>query len=98
MVNISIILYCTSFAVIFKKKYFVYEDYRLPLVLSKQPFSMEVFLLGHCIVTIASVYMFIKKVALDLYNKCHIASNSTISLYFGEICNDISREYSTKSA
>jgi len=62
-----IILYCTSLAVIFKKKYFVYEDYRLPLVLSKQPFSMEVFLLGNCIVTIASVYMFIKKVALDVY-------------------------------
>ncbi|KYM84223.1 hypothetical protein ALC53_05461 [Atta colombica] len=58
---------CTSFTVIFKKNYFLYEDYRLPIVLSKQPFSMEMFLLGNCIATIASVYMFVKKVALDVY-------------------------------
>ncbi|XP_018367949.1 PREDICTED: uncharacterized protein LOC108764300 [Trachymyrmex cornetzi] len=58
---------CTSFTVILKKNYFLYEDYRLPIVLSKQPFSMKMFLLGNCIATIASVYMFIKKVALDVY-------------------------------
>jgi len=58
---------CISFALIFKKKYFFYEDYRLPIVLSKQPFSTEIFLLGNCIATIASMYMFIKKVALDVY-------------------------------
>ncbi|KYM99041.1 hypothetical protein ALC62_10233 [Cyphomyrmex costatus] len=58
---------CMSFTVIFEKNYFLYEDYRLPIVLSKQPFSMEMFLLGNCIATIASVYMFIKKVALDVY-------------------------------
>ncbi|XP_071553142.1 uncharacterized protein [Temnothorax nylanderi] len=64
----SIIVWCCiSFAVIFKKKYFLYEDYRLPIVLSKQPFPLEIFLLGNCIASIASVYMFIKKVALDVY-------------------------------
>lgn len=58
---------CMSFAVIFKKEYFLYQDYRLPIVLSKQPFPMEIFLLGNCVATVASVYMFIKKVALDVY-------------------------------
>lgn len=58
---------CLSFALIFKKKYFLYEDYRLPIVLSRQPFSIEIFLLGNFIASIASVYMFIKKVALDVY-------------------------------
>ncbi|XP_028048888.1 uncharacterized protein LOC118644024 [Monomorium pharaonis] len=58
---------CISFASILKKKYFFYEDYRVPIVLSKQPFSIEIFLLGNCIVTIASVYIFIKKVALNVY-------------------------------
>ncbi|XP_011688842.1 PREDICTED: uncharacterized protein LOC105450607 [Wasmannia auropunctata] len=64
----SIIVWCCmSFAVIFKKEYFLYQDYRLPIVLSKQPFPMEIFLLGNCVATVASVYMFIKKVALDVY-------------------------------
>lgn len=64
----SIIVWCClSFGLIFKKKCFLYEDYRIPIVLSKQPFSMEIFALGNCIITIASVYMFIKKVALDVY-------------------------------
>ncbi|XP_011882016.1 PREDICTED: uncharacterized protein LOC105569854 isoform X2 [Vollenhovia emeryi] len=66
--TVSILVWCCmSFALIFKKKCFLYEDYRLPIVLSKQPFSIEMFLLGNCIASIASVYMFIKKVALDVY-------------------------------
>lgn len=64
----SIIVWCCmSFVMIFKKKYFFYEDYRIPIVISKQPFSTEIFLLGNCIICIASVYMFTKKVALDVY-------------------------------
>ncbi|XP_070164958.1 uncharacterized protein [Polyergus mexicanus] len=64
----SIIVWCClSFALVFKKKHFFYEDYRLPIVLSRQPFSTEIFLLGNFIAFIASVYMFIKKVALDVY-------------------------------
>lgn len=66
--TVSLIVWCSMpFALIFKKEYFRYEDYRLPIVLSKQPFSKEIFLLGNCIASIASVYMFIKKVALDVY-------------------------------
>ncbi|KAM0725609.1 Odorant receptor 22c [Formica fusca] len=64
----SIIVWCClSFALVFKKKHFLYEDYRLPIVLSRQPFSTEIFLLGNFIASVASVYMFIKKVALDVY-------------------------------
>ncbi|KAL0114647.1 hypothetical protein PUN28_011742 [Cardiocondyla obscurior] len=58
---------CMSFMIIFKKNCFLYEDYRIPIILSRQPFSMHIFLLGNCVVSIASVYMFIKKVALDVY-------------------------------
>ncbi|KAL6259514.1 hypothetical protein P5V15_009431 [Pogonomyrmex californicus] len=64
----SLIVWCgVSFALIFKKKYFYYDDYRVPIVLSKEPFSAEIFLLGNCIVSIASIFMFLKKVALDVY-------------------------------
>lgn len=58
---------CMSFSLIFEKEYFLYEDYRVPIVLSKQPFSMEMFLLGNCIVSIGSLYLFIKKVAMNIY-------------------------------
>ncbi|XP_025074588.1 odorant receptor 67c-like [Pogonomyrmex barbatus] len=64
----SLIVWCgVSFALIFKKKYFYYDDYRVPIVLSKEPFSAEIFFLGNCIVSIASIFMFLKKVALDVY-------------------------------
>ncbi|XP_072760414.1 uncharacterized protein [Anoplolepis gracilipes] len=64
----SIIVWCLlSFLLVLEKKHFLYEDYRLPIVLSRQPFSTEIFLLGNLIASIASVYMFIKKVALDVY-------------------------------
>ncbi|KAL6427632.1 hypothetical protein ACFW04_008833 [Cataglyphis niger] len=64
----SIIIWCClPFALILKKKHFFYEDYRLPIVLSRQPFSTEIFLLGNFIASVASLYMFLKKVALDVY-------------------------------
>jgi len=64
----SIIVWCCiPFTLILKKRYFFYEDYRLPMVLSNEPFSREIFLIGSFFVSIASVYMFMKKVALDVY-------------------------------
>ncbi|KAF3054464.1 Odorant receptor 297 [Nylanderia fulva] len=64
----SIIIWCcVPLALAFKKRLFLYEDYRLPMVLSRQPFSIEIFLLGNFIASVASVYMFMKKVALDVY-------------------------------
>lgn len=52
---------------LFKKSSFYYEDYRIPIAFSKQPFSVEVFLLGSLLVSIASMYMFSKKVGVDVY-------------------------------
>ncbi|XP_039301891.1 odorant receptor 67c-like [Solenopsis invicta] len=64
----SMTVWCSiSIALIFKKKYFFYEDYRISIVLSEQPFTMEIFLLGNSIILIASVFIFIRKVALDVY-------------------------------
>jgi len=54
-------------SVAFKKNSFVYEDYRLPFAVSKQPFSMEIFLLGSLLLTFCSVYVIGKKVAMDIY-------------------------------
>lgn len=64
----SIIIWCSiPFFLVLKKRYFFYEDYRLPMVLSNEPFSTEIFLIGSIFASIASVYMFMKKVALDVY-------------------------------
>lgn len=55
------------FMMIFQKKYFFYEDYIIPLALWKQPFSMELFILGNCIVFIGALTVFTKKVAMNTY-------------------------------
>jgi len=51
----------------FKKSSFLYEDYRLPFAISKQPFSREIFLLGSLLLSFCSVYVIGKKVAVDIY-------------------------------
>lgn len=58
---------CMSFVPVFKRSAFFYEDYRVPVVFSRQPFSMVVFLVGNLVVSITSVYIFTRKVALDIY-------------------------------
>lgn len=64
----SVILWCSiPFALIFKKKYFLYEDFGVIAAFSKQPFSIEVFVLGNFIEIIASAFIFLKKVAMDVY-------------------------------
>ncbi|XP_011640434.1 odorant receptor 67a-like [Pogonomyrmex barbatus] len=55
------------FLLIFKKVSFFYEDYRMPAAFSKQPFSFNVFLLGSILILIGNMYIFIKKVGLDVY-------------------------------
>lgn len=52
---------------IFEKNLFYYEDYRVPAIFSKQPFSLRVFLLGSLFVLINLVYMFLKKAGMDVY-------------------------------
>ncbi|EFN76126.1 hypothetical protein EAI_08704 [Harpegnathos saltator] len=58
---------CMSFVPILKRNYFYYEDYRVPVAFSRQPFSMNVFLVGNLVVSVTSVYIFMRKVALDVY-------------------------------
>lgn len=58
---------CLPFLLIFKKVSFSYEDYRIPTVFSKQPFSFDVFLWGSIFILISNMCIFIKKVSLDVY-------------------------------
>ncbi|XP_011640438.1 uncharacterized protein LOC105429268 [Pogonomyrmex barbatus] len=55
------------FTSVFKKSSFFYEDFRLPFAISKQPFSTEIFLLGEIMLTICSIFIVGKKVAVDIY-------------------------------
>ncbi|XP_029163010.1 odorant receptor 67a-like [Nylanderia fulva] len=65
---VSLIMWFTEpFMLIFKKNSFVYMDYRMPIVLSKEPFSTGIFLLGSLIVMLSSMYIFTKKVSVDSY-------------------------------
>ncbi|XP_011688840.1 PREDICTED: uncharacterized protein LOC105450605 [Wasmannia auropunctata] len=58
---------CLPFLLVFKEVSFFYEDYRTPAVFSKQPFSFGVFLLGSVLVLFGNIYIFVKKVGLDVY-------------------------------
>lgn len=55
------------FLLLLKKSSFYYEDYRMPVAFSKQPFSAEVFVLGSLLISVAATYMFLKKVGVDIY-------------------------------
>ncbi|XP_011060753.1 PREDICTED: uncharacterized protein LOC105149793 [Acromyrmex echinatior] len=64
----SVIVWCSMpLILIFKKKSFFYEDFGMMAAFSKQPFSTKVFVLGNLIETVASAYIFLKKVALNVY-------------------------------
>ncbi|XP_014473232.1 PREDICTED: uncharacterized protein LOC106743674, partial [Dinoponera quadriceps] len=66
--SVSLIVWCCiSFVPVLKRSVFFYEDYRVPVVFTKQPFSMRVFLFGNLVVSVTSVYIFMRKVALDVY-------------------------------
>ncbi|XP_071637847.1 uncharacterized protein [Temnothorax longispinosus] len=52
---------------VFKKSTFFYEDFRLPFAISKQPFSTKIFLSGGLLLMLCSVYVIIKKAAVDIY-------------------------------
>lgn len=58
---------CMHFLLIYEKNLFCYEDYRMPAVFSKQPFSFRVFLLGDLFILICMIYMFVKKVSVEVY-------------------------------
>ena len=58
---------CMHFVLIFEKNLFCYEDYRMPAVFSKQPFSFKIFLLGDLFILIVTICMFVKKVSIEVY-------------------------------
>ncbi|XP_067207044.1 odorant receptor 22c-like [Linepithema humile] len=58
---------CMPLSLIFKKDFFYYEDYRIPAVFSRQPFSLSIFLLGSFFLMISATYMFLMKVGVDVY-------------------------------
>ncbi|KYN16276.1 hypothetical protein ALC57_11487 [Trachymyrmex cornetzi] len=64
---VSIIVWsCIHFVLIFEKNLFYYEDYRMPAAFSEQPFSFRIFLLGDLFILIVLVYMYIKKVSVEI--------------------------------
>lgn len=58
---------CLPFLLVFEKVSFLYEDYRIPAIFSKQPFSIDVFLVGSVLLLMSNVYIFVKKVGVDIY-------------------------------
>ncbi|XP_050463846.1 uncharacterized protein LOC126857952 [Cataglyphis hispanica] len=58
---------CLPFLLTFEKVAFFYEDYRIPAIFSKQPFSIDVFLIGSVFLLMSNVYIFVKKVGVDVY-------------------------------
>lgn len=66
--SLSVFLWCCiPFLLLLKKVSFRYEDYRIPAIFSKQPFSTEVFLLGSIFLLIGNMYVFLKKGGVDIY-------------------------------
>lgn len=65
---VSIIAWCSiPFVSLLEKDTFRYEDYRIPAAFSKQPFSSRVFILGNFFLLISAIYLFLKKVGVDVY-------------------------------
>ncbi|XP_025265888.1 odorant receptor 67a-like [Camponotus floridanus] len=65
---VSIIMWTTApFTLVFQKNSFVYMDYKMPVVFSKEPFSTSIFVFGSLVVMLSSMYIFTKKVSVDSY-------------------------------
>lgn len=64
----SVCFWCSlSFPLMFEKNDFYYIDFRSPNIYSKEPFSVDVFLLGSVIALITNIYIFLKKISVDVY-------------------------------
>ncbi|KAM0725613.1 hypothetical protein ACS0PU_008339 [Formica fusca] len=57
----------TPFLLILDRVSFFYEDYRMPAIFSKQPFSTNIFLMGNVFMLLGNMYIFVKKVGVDVY-------------------------------
>ncbi|KAF3054470.1 Odorant receptor 240 [Nylanderia fulva] len=66
--SLSVFLFCCiTLPLAAKKDIFFYEDYKMPVTFSKEPFSTDIFLLGSIILLISNMYIFFKKVGVDVY-------------------------------
>ncbi|XP_072760427.1 uncharacterized protein [Anoplolepis gracilipes] len=66
--SLSVFLFCcTSLPLAMEKNTFFYEDYKIPVIFSKEPFSTDIFLLGSIILLISNMYVFFRKVGVDVY-------------------------------
>ena len=52
---------------IFRKNEFYYSDYKVPVVISKDPFSTGIFIGGVVLQILGAAYTIIRKIGLDLY-------------------------------
>ncbi|XP_033316616.1 uncharacterized protein LOC117214543 [Bombus bifarius] len=52
---------------VFRKNEFRYSDYRVPFVLSKEPFPLNVFVGGVIFQIVGGTYTLIRKISLDIY-------------------------------
>lgn len=52
---------------IFEKNTFFYVDYNLPTAFSTEPFSFSILFWSTVLMTVGSVYLFLKKFSLDVY-------------------------------
>lgn len=56
-----------QFLLVFEKDVFFYEDFRMPVAFSKQPFSIRTFVLVSILILIGNVHIFLKKCGLYIY-------------------------------
>ncbi|XP_025074566.1 uncharacterized protein LOC112552774 [Pogonomyrmex barbatus] len=58
---------CMSLPLVFEKNTFYYSDFKVPAIYSKEPFSSNIFVMGSILILISNLYIFIKKVSVDIY-------------------------------
>lgn len=58
---------CILLPLIFVKSTFYYSDFQVPGIYSKEPFSINIYLLGTAIIVVNNIYILFKKVSVDIY-------------------------------
>lgn len=62
-----LVYFVSSFFLAFEKNSFEYMDLKMPVVFFKEPISFSSFMLGNIVALIFNIYIFIKKVSVDVY-------------------------------
>jgi len=109
--SLSAFIWCAlSLPLVFEKSTFYYVDYRMPVTYSKEPFSVNMFLLGTLMILFNNTHIFLKKVAVDVYTIYLVslitAQYQYIALKLESIfqvrnvqnnCGDLSENYNSKT-